>query len=41
MAEDFCAKTEDKGNPEVDELLDDVMYRMMKICVQEELKDGT
>lgn len=41
MAEDFCAKTEDKGNPEVDELLDDVMYRMMKVCVQEELKDGT
>ena len=41
MAEDFCAKAEDKGNPEVDELLDDVMYRMMKVCVQEELKDGT
>lgn len=41
ITEDFCAKTEDKGNPEVDELLDDVMYRMMKVCVQEELKDGT
>ena len=38
VADDFCAKAEDKGNPEVDELLDDVMYRMMKICVQEELK---
>ena len=38
VADDFCAKTEDKGNPEVNEFLDDVMYRMMKICVQEELK---
>ena len=38
VADDFCIKAEDKGNPEVNEFLDDVMYRMMKICVQEELK---
>lgn len=38
VADDFCTKAEDKGNPEVNEFLDDVMYRMMKICVQEELK---
>lgn len=34
IADDFCFKTKDKGNPEVDELMDDVMYKIMETYVR-------
>ena len=36
IADAFTAKVENKGNPEVDELLNDVQYNIMKIAIQTE-----
>ena len=36
----FCETTENKGNPAVDEFLDDVMYKVMKKSMEEELNEN-
>jgi predicted nucleotidyltransferase len=36
IADEFTQKIENKGNPEVDELLNDVQYNIMKIAIQTE-----
>lgn len=38
IADDFCEKTSSKVDPFVDELLDDVQYKIMEIAIKEELK---
>ena len=38
IADEFCAQTEEKEDPEVRELLTDVQYNMIKIAIEEELK---
>ena len=38
MTNDFCEKTEEKEDPEMRELLEDVCYNIMKISVEKELK---
>ena len=40
MADKFCAQTEDKEDPNMRELLQDVSYNIMKISVEKELKNG-
>ena len=40
IADDFCEKTYDEENQEMRELLEDVSYNIMKIAVEEELKNG-
>ena len=40
IADDFCEKTHDEENQEMRELLEDVSYNIMKIAVEEELKNG-
>ena len=37
IADEFCAQHEDKENPEMRELLEDVSYNIMKISVEKEL----
>lgn len=37
VADVFVEKVENKGNPEVDELLDDVQYNIMKSAIEKEL----
>ena len=40
MADKFCAQTEDKEDPNMRDLLQDVSYNIMKISVEKELKNG-
>ena len=40
IADDFCEKTHDEEDPTMRELLEDVSYNIMKIAVEEELKNG-
>lgn len=40
IADDFCEKTHDEEDPAMRELLEDVSYNIMKIAVEEELKNG-
>ena len=40
IADDFCEKTHDEEDPAMRELLEDVSYSIMKIAVEEELKNG-
>ena len=40
IADDFCEKTHDEEDPVMRELLEDVSYNIMKIAVEEELKNG-
>jgi predicted nucleotidyltransferase len=39
IADDFCEKTHDEEDPAMRELLEDVSYNIMKIAVEEELKN--
>ena len=39
MADAFTEKVENKGNPEVDDILNDVQYNIMKIAIREEFND--
>ena len=39
MADAFTEKVENKGNPLVDDLLNDVQYNIMKIAIREEFND--
>lgn len=39
VADKFCSTTEDKEDPEMRELLEDVSYNIMKIAVEKELKN--
>ena len=40
IADDFCEKSHDEEDPTMRELLEDVSYNIMKIAVEEELKNG-
>ena len=40
IADDFCEKTHDEEDPAMRDLLEDVSYNIMKIAVEEELKNG-
>ena len=40
IADEFCEKTYDEESKEMRELLEDVSYNIMKIAVEEELKNG-
>lgn len=40
IADEFCEKTHDEEDPAMRELLEDVSYNIMKIAVEEELKNG-
>lgn len=40
IANEFCEKTHDEEDPIMRELLEDVSYNIMKIVVEEELKNG-
>ena len=40
IADNFCEKTHDEEDPAMRELLEDVSYNIMRISVEEELKNG-
>ena len=40
MADNFTAKVENKGDPVVDRLLDDVQYDIMKDAIRKEIIDN-
>lgn len=39
IVDEYCTSIENKGNPEIEELLEDVQYNIMKIAVKKELEE--